>query len=74
MTYFMENVVIADKLHCGSEHDHFDSDEDIMPATLSITSGQEETGWWLQKMDFFKIVYFIVSYNNFITFVHNYLN
>jgi hypothetical protein len=45
-----------------------------MPATLSITSGQEETGWWLQKMDFFKIVYFIVSYNNFITFVHNYLN
>jgi hypothetical protein len=44
MTYFMENVVIADKLHCGSEHDHFDSDEDIMPATLSITSGQEETG------------------------------
>lgn len=62
----MEIDVIADKLYCDSEcDDRFDSDEDIMPATLNITSGQEEMGWRLQKMDFFKIVYSIVSYNNF---------
>jgi hypothetical protein len=29
ITYFVENDIIADKLHCDSEHDdHFDSYED----------------------------------------------
>jgi hypothetical protein len=45
ITYFVEIDVIADKLYCDSEcDDRFDSDEDIMPATLNITSGQEEMG------------------------------
>lgn len=40
----MKNDVIADILHCGSEHDHnFGSYEDIMPATLIITNNSSST-------------------------------
>jgi hypothetical protein len=36
--------IITDKVHCDSEHNNFDSDEDAMPAALNISNGQERVG------------------------------